>query len=731
MTEPYLNNSDHLAAEMAWLNRLLHRAVIDWRAQGGAATEIFKGLYISDQEIDQLIHVGSATAASRPLAEEAGAMRKEIDARVAASYEARIPLALPRLARLFALTSFETAVVLLALAPEVDLVYERFFAYLQDDLSRKRPTVDLALRLLCARPEQRIAALRAFSPHAALFRLAVLRRLDGSEIALPARHLVPDGLTTAFLLGTGGAGWDLGYCHWLWSLHTHRSLESLQLPEALRHNLFELVNNYARQPAQVPERLICHLHGPAGSGKKTLAAAICRAAGVTLLGADLRELIPRASNPEDGLRDVFRQAIFMQSAVYLEHFDSLCEQEKCAPLLASLARAIDEFSWLTFIGSTGPWKQGGPFGRHTFVSIELPRPSVVTRQALWAELASEAGVESSRVRWADVAARFRLTPGAMDAALQAAKSAAALRGTEAEITTEDLIRGCYGQSNQRLGSLARKLRLQRSWADLTLPRNAIDQLQEICAHVRHRRRVCEDWGFDGRIASSTGMCALFYGASGAGKTMAVEIVARELELEVYKIDLSTVVSKYIGETEKNLSRIFEEAESSNAILFFDEADALFGKRSEVKDAHDRYANIEVNYLLQRIEEFEGLVILASNLRKHIDEGFFRRMKFAVEFPMPDEAHRYRIWHQHFPAAAPIGADVDIGFLASRFPLAGGNIRNIVLNAAFLAASNGGEIRMEHLIRATRREYDKTGRVCTEAEFAPYQALLAEVHDQHA
>jgi SpoVK/Ycf46/Vps4 family AAA+-type ATPase len=283
-----------------------------------------------------------------------------------------------------------------------------------------------------------------------------------------------------------------------------------------------------------------------------------------------------------------------------------------------------------------------------------------------------------------------------------------------------MIRGCFAQSNQRLGSLARKLTVKRGWADLTLPRHTLDQLEEICAHVRYRRRVYEEWEFQGRMPHGRGMCALFYGASGVGKTMAVEIIARELQLEAYKIDLSTVVSKYIGETEKNLSRIFAEAESSNAILFFDEADALFGKRSEVKDAHDRYSNIEISYLLQRVEEFEGLVILASNLRKNIDDGFFRRMHFAVEFPLPDAAHRYRIWQQHFPDKAPLGADVDFDFLSRRFPMAGGNIKNIVLNAAFLAASNGGVICMEHLIRATRREYEKTGRVCTETDFAPYR-----------
>jgi SpoVK/Ycf46/Vps4 family AAA+-type ATPase len=288
---------------------------------------------------------------------------------------------------------------------------------------------------------------------------------------------------------------------------------------------------------------------------------------------------------------------------------------------------------------------------------------------------------------------------------------------------DDLVVGCRLQSNQRLGALARKLSPRKGWEDITLPEHAMEQLREICAQVKHRRTVYVEWGFGRKQTLGKGLCVLFYGSSGTGKTLAVEVMARELKLEAFKIDLSTVVSKYIGETEKNLSRVFQEAETGNAILFFDEADALFGKRSEVKDAHDRYANIEIGYLLQRMEEFDGLVILATNLRKNIDEAFFRRMHFAVEFPMPDESHRYRIWKQHLPQSAPVAADIDFDFLSRRVNLAGGNIKSVVVNAAFLAAENSGVIQMKHFLHAVRREYEKIGRLCTDADFAPYHNLL--------
>src|SRR5207247_6142077 len=225
--------------------------------------------------------------------------------------------------------------------------------------------------------------------------------------------------------------------------------------------------------------------------------------------------------------------------------------------------------------------------------------------------------------------------------------------------------------------------------------------------------VHADWGFERKLPLGRGINALFSGPPGTGKTMAAQVIASEFQLDLYQIDLSQVVSKYIGETEKNLRKVFDEADASQAILFFDEADALFGKRSEVKDAHDRYANIEVGYLLQRMEEYEGIAILATNLRQNVDEAFVRRLRFIVEFPFPDEEHRRRIWEVTFPREAPLADDVDVAALARDLKLAGGNIKNIALAAAFGAATDGGGIGMSHLLRAARREYQKIGRSWTE------------------
>jgi SpoVK/Ycf46/Vps4 family AAA+-type ATPase len=272
-------------------------------------------------------------------------------------------------------------------------------------------------------------------------------------------------------------------------------------------------------------------------------------------------------------------------------------------------------------------------------------------------------------------------------------------------------------SSSRLSGLARKVPARYARNDIVLPPDQISLLQEIVATVRGRSIVLEEWGVGQKLASSRGVSILFAGPPGTGKTMSAQIIAAELGLDLYKIDLSTIISKYIGETEKNLERIFTEAESSNAILFFDEADALFGKRSEVRDSHDRYANVEISYLLQRMEAYDGVTILATNLRSNLDEAFTRRLQFAVDFPFPEEADRLRIWESLFPPEVPHAPQLDLPMLAQRFKLAGGNIRNIIVTAAYLASANGGVVTMEHLLHGTRRELQKMGRLMHEKDLS--------------
>jgi hypothetical protein len=350
-----------------------------------------------------------------------------------------------------------------------------------------------------------------------------------------------------------------------------------------------------------------------------------------------------------------------------------------------------------------------PVGGRRVLSLEIRKPTAAEQSALWREALGTAAAELDG-KMDEVVANFDM-------------SAQGIRGIAAEIvgsgaaTPEELghrlWQTCRSQAQPRLGELAQRISPVAGWEDLVLPERQKQSLHEIVIHVRRRMRVYEDWGFSGKSSRGLGISALFAGPSGTGKTMAAEVLANDLKLDLYRIDLSQVVSKYIGETEKNLRRLFDAAESGGAILLFDEADALFGKRSEVKDSHDRYANVEISYLLQRMEEYRGLAILTTNMKEAIDTAFLRRIRFVVQFPFPDGEQRAEIWRRIFPAQTPTDA-MDIAKLA-RLNVAGGNIRNIALYAAFLAAEAGEPVRMACLLRAVRAEFAKIERPVNESE----------------
>lgn len=311
-------------------------------------------------------------------------------------------------------------------------------------------------------------------------------------------------------------------------------------------------------------------------------------------------------------------------------------------------------------------------------------------------------------------AQFALDDGQLRAAVAEARAVA---GGNPDALRVALWQACRCQARSRTNALASRTEPSSSWESLVLPDPQLGLLREIGAQMRHRHRVYESWGFGGSGARGLGITALFSGPSGTGKTLAAEVIAAELKLDLYRIDLSQVVSKYIGETEKNLDVVFRDAERSGAVLFFDEADALFGKRSEVRDSHDRYANIEVGYLLQRMESYSGLAVLTTNMKEAIDRAFLRRIRFIVEFPFPDAALRAEIWKRIFPRCTPT-SDLDIDALA-RLSITGGSIRNIALHAAFLAAEDGTSVTMKHLFRAVRVEYAKQDRQLTSAEAAAW------------
>jgi SpoVK/Ycf46/Vps4 family AAA+-type ATPase len=406
-----------------------------------------------------------------------------------------------------------------------------------------------------------------------------------------------------------------------------------------------------------------------------------------------------------------REALLQPAVLCLENFDVLNVEDLASQtrlkLIFDVAKACCR---QIFLFGRRPWQPRGLLNESVFIDLYFPNPDDGDRKQLWEAITPDQFADD--VDFGALASKFHFTRGQIQDAFIAAGDLARLRTpADGKICMSDLEAACRAQSSQKLASLTKHVTPKYTWNDIVLPENVLAQLREICQCVSHRYRVLGEWGFGRRLSLGKGVNALFAGSSGTGKTMGTEIIANELGMDLYKIDLSGVISKYIGETEKNLDRIFAAAEETSAILFFDEADALFGKRSEVRDSHDRYANIEISYLLQKMEEYEGLAILATNLRQNMDDAFLRRLQFVVEFPFPDEYHRKRIWEVLFPAEAPRD-QIEFEFLASQFRFAGGNIKNIVLGAAYLASADGGRITMNHVMRATSRECHKIGRVFT-------------------
>jgi SpoVK/Ycf46/Vps4 family AAA+-type ATPase len=695
------------------LDQLLIRATMSAESLYGSqtASDPYRGLYVNHEEIQKLFTrlPGDANLNLRD-DEEGEALWEERHQTL------RSNARLSRLAERFELGTFDLDLILLSLATEVDLRYERLIAYLQDDVTRRRPTVDLALNLFCGSVDEKVNRRAHFAPDSPLIRNDLLHLLpDPSQIGPPllSHYLKLDEQIATFLLGQNSLPSHLSsFCVNRQPEPGHQSLGlSRKVKDALISLALRAVNS--NQPLRF------YFSGPGNAEKLTAAEAVSNETNLPLLAVDLRRALTTETDIRQALKRVFRQAWLQNTIVYLDGCDGLTgENNAQAGLLANI---LFEHRGIVFLaGDRGcPLLQSEDDAQTLgLIDVSFSIPDYSLRRECWQARAVAADVALDEDQLDILAGRFRLSPSQVSQAVVDACNSSLWRAATEKFsgdsastpTFADICRAARSQSQHQLGTLARKIEPVYHWHDIVLPAEILGQLRELCSRVAERRTVLEQWGFGRKLSLGKGVSALFAGPSGTGKTMAAEIIANELELELYKIDLSGVISKYIGETEKNLDRIFTTAESANAILFFDEADALFGKRSEVRDSHDRYANIEISYLLQKMEQYEGIAILATNLRQNLDEAFLRRLQIVVEFPFPDDAQRRQIWELLFPPETPRSEDIDFDLLARQFRIAGGNIKNIVLGSAFLAASDGGRVDMTHLWQSAQREYQKLGKV---------------------
>ncbi|MBN2075952.1 MAG: AAA family ATPase [Dehalococcoidales bacterium] len=717
-------------AELGRIELMIRSKLRNMRRDNGNSTNnTLQGLYISDKEIDSIVNtVSYMKEEETPLSldpdphqpvDTLNQLKTDISVKEKESLCRGIALRLCTLQQLFQLSEFDIEVLLVCLLPEINLKYQQVFAYLQDDVTQKSPTVNLVLELLCKSLPEMLEHRDAFLPGASLTKNQIINLYEDRYLKstpLLSKSLQIDERIISYLLEIPQV--DSRLLPFTQLLIPRLSLEDIVLAEDTR----QFFNTLVKQCEQAP---VCHLYGDNGTGKKATAEAVCSKLDIPILDVDLNRVLIKEGQLDTVIPIVFREGLLHNAALYLDNFDTLLPGEESNTNIGNilLAGLLKYPQWI-FVASNQEWRPKETWQDRPFVSVEFPVPSYTLRKQLWEKYWDENTIMENDVDFGDFASKFRLTGGQIHNITINARNLARLRESEHQILTgQDISSLCRNESREILNNMARKIQQNYRWEDIILPPDLYEQLHEIYGCVQQSYRVYSDWGFDKKLSLGKGLHVLFSGPSGTGKTMAAGILAHELQLDLYKIDLSQVVSKYIGETEKNLDRIFKEGQTSNSILFFDEADAIFGKRSEVKDAHDRYANIEIAYLLQKMDEYEGMVILATNLRKNIDEAFSRRMHFALEFPIPEEPDRNRIWNTIFPPEAPLDKDVDFAFTARQFRVTGGNIKNIALGAAFLAAQNGNIINMKNIIRATKREYQKMGKLCTEDEFAEYIDLV--------
>lgn len=680
-----------LEARIGVVEACVRDAVARRRAVDPDPDDRFRGLYIPDATVDQLL------LGPRPLLDGSvsAPIRDAIRALEAAADElerAGVVVRARQLMRSFGLDGVDLDILLVALVPDLDPRFERLYAYLQDDVSRRRASTGLALELATGRSGPS-SARRRLDPTAPLVAGGLLLIEEPERPFLTRSLRVPDRVA-AHLSGDGRPDARM--------VDLRVSPAGMGFPEGAA-----VTRALARGVGLI------HIRERLGTAGTALAVAALEADARPVLALDLGRLGP-TDDPREIARIAERECRLTGATLVVGPLDAVTERGPGA------VRAFGELACPTILVGARTWDPA--WSRQVPVLIEAPLPSIVHRADAWT---AQLGVDETD-RSLDAGAvtiQFRLGPDQIARAARAARQQAAAE--DRPLAPDDLRAGARAQNAAGLERLARRIHPSVAWPDLVLPGDIVEQLRELAARARYRDVVLDTWGM-GRAGASRGrgLAALFAGDSGTGKTMSAEVMAAELGLDLYVIDLSTVIDKYVGETEKNLDRIFSEADRVNGVLLFDEADAVFGKRSDVKDSHDRYANVEVAYLLQRMEQFDGVAILTTNLRSNLDEAFTRRLDAVVDFPVPEEEDRLRLWERHLPPGVPRADDLDLPFLAQRFRLSGGNIRNVSLAAAYLAAAAGRSVTMADLILGMATEYRKLGRLCVEAEFGRYHHLVA-------
>ncbi len=602
--------------------------------------------------------------------------------------------ALHLLADRFGLSNFERDVLLLCAALELDTSIASLCNLAQGSVNRGYPTFALALALFSE------PAWEALSPERPLRYWRLLEINQPGSQPLTTSALRADERVVNYLKGLNYI--DDRLTPFLVPLQP--SSGTLPLPDSQQQAATTIIRKLQlkREASQLP---VVQLPGSDASSKHLIAWHVATALGLHLYRLPATWLPEHAAELDSLARFINRESALMPIAFYIDasDVDKASGEGREANRASVLQRFLTRMNCLTFLDT----RDVRAFSTAHSITVDVAKPTRAEQREAWEETLAASEADSP----AQLAGQFNLGLGEIDRIATTFNTNVA--DGDPRKPHQRLWDECLASTRPRLDELAQRLDAKATWADLVLPAQETNLLRQIAAQVSQRAKVYEEWGFSRKMNRGMGISALFAGDSGTGKTMAAEVIANELRLNLYRIDLSAVVSKYIGETEKNLRRLFDAAEDGGAILFFDEADALFGKRSEVKDSHDRYANIEINYLLQRLEAYRGLAILATNMKNALDAAFTRRLRFVVNFPFPGLAERREIWRDVFPAETNTRG-LDFNRLA-RLNLTGGNIHNVALNAAFLAARANRPVTMPLVFESARAEFGKLERLVSEAD----------------
>ena len=717
--EPYGSSLEHLREELLWARLCLERSQA---ARGLRAALQLSNLEDSAGPEDLLGRQESLARREAELSQEAATLRQRIEARLEASASHAQAAAIPLLglARRFGLSRDELRVVMMLLAPEIDPWVARAFSQARSDLVRPHLTVGLLLELLAGDLESREALRVLLEPQAPLrrLRLVLLERdapISPLESRLLDRYVKLAQRIVDHLRARDHIDEELSpFCRWL---HPTGRLEEMVVDDAVRAQVLELRGQAEEHPER-PLRL--HLHGPEGSGRKFLTQGLLKAlAGDDrparrILLVDWGGLATEAEVYLKRLHLLAREAMLESALLYLEAGEQLPEQAKGSSHASRMVRVFEELPCDLVLGTRQPLHalDRCMVGLRT---IQIPFPDPEQRSRLW-KLALGDYPLSEKLHPSELGHKYVLSGGSIQRAASRAKEKAAARGPGSRITPEDLDRDSRAQANRGLSELAERIETSLRYDDAVLSPETDRLLQALLAFARQRRFVLDQWGFRRLLPYGQGLGVLFTGPPGTGKTMVASIVARDLGMECFRVDLSRVVNKYIGETEKNLARIFDTASDSNTLLLFDEADSLFATRTDVRSSVDRYANLEVNYLLQRMEQHDGVTILTTNFEGSLDRAFRRRLKFHILFPVPDAQERALLWRKMLPPEADVAGEICFELLGDEFEFSGGYIKNAILRAAIAAADAGEPITEARLLQSAQEEAEEMGLLVHHSSF---------------